>query len=145
MSGINGSNSIWTRLLPSALLLVSAVLVTALLMLPFSAGRTGSAGPNGLMLAGAICLVAAGAAELLACALHGRVAPLLLMLVGMAVRMLPPLAICVVLAARGMGGREYLPFIVYLLAFYLVTLALETWLTVSRLANQTSPSNRIAQ
>lgn len=129
----------------SALLLVSAVLVAALLMLPFSAGRVGSGGPNGLMLAAAICLATAGAAELLSCALHGGVSPLLLMLTGMAIRMLPPLAICVVLAARGANGREYLPFIVYLLAFYLVTLALETWLTVSRLASQTNSSSRTAQ
>jgi hypothetical protein len=38
-----------------------------------------------------------------------------------------------------------LAFIVYLLAFYLVTLALETWLAVGRLAPTSTPSHPIAR
>ncbi len=56
----------------------------------------------------------------------------------MAIRMVPPLAICVVLAAQGADGREHLAFIGYLLAFYLVTLAVETWLAVKRVRNHAS-------
>jgi hypothetical protein len=145
MSGTTGSNSTWTRLLHSAALIWCAVLFAALLMLPFASGRSGTGGPSGLMLAAAICLAAATIAESLACCLQDRIPPLMLMLLGMAIRMVPPLAVCVVLVERGASGPDHLPFVVYLLAFYLVTLALETWLTVSRLANRTSPSNRIAQ
>jgi len=100
---------------------------------------------SGLAVAAAICLVAGWIAELLAFMLHGRVMPLAVMLLGMAVRMLPPLGICVALAARGSSGRDHLAFIVYLLAFYLITLALETWLTVGRVAHTTAPTNPIAR
>ena len=42
------------------------------------------------------------------------------------------LAVCIGLAAFGQSGRQHLAFIGYLLTFYLVTLALETWLAVKR-------------
>ena len=51
----------------------------------------------------------------------------------MMVRMILPLGVCV--APRwpsGQSGRQHLAFIGYLLAFYIVTLALETWLAVKR-------------
>jgi hypothetical protein len=54
------------------------------------------------------------------------------MLVGMAVRIVPPLVICLVLAVQGASGRQHLAFIAYLLTFYCVTLAFETWLAVHR-------------
>lgn len=129
----------------SALMLSGCVLLVALLIAPFAAGKSGSGGPGGLALAAAICLLAGWAAESLSCVLHGRVTPLAVMLLGMAIRMAPPLGICLVLAAQGARGREHLAFIVYLLAFYLVTLAMETWLTVSRVAQATPQSNRTAR
>jgi hypothetical protein len=60
------------------------------------------------------------------------------MLVGMAVRMGPPLVICLVLAAQGANGREHLAFIVYLLLFYVATLAVETWLAAIRASKNAS-------
>jgi hypothetical protein len=122
------------RFVRAALLVGGCVLVVALAILPFAAGRSGTAGLGGVGLAAAICLLAAWAAEALAWMLDQRVSPLGLMLLGMAIRMLPPLAICVGLAAKGASGRQHMAFIVYLLAFYMVTLALETWLTVQRVA-----------
>jgi hypothetical protein len=129
----------------SALMLSGCVLLVALPIAPFAAGKSGSGGLAGLGLAAAICLLAGWAAESLSCVLHGRVTPLAVMLLGMAIRMAPPLGICLVLAAQGARGREHLAFIVYLLAFYLVTLAMETWLTVSRVAQATPQSNRTAR
>jgi hypothetical protein len=123
------------------LLLAGCVFAVALLLLPFAWGRTGSAGPVGLAIAGAVCLCAASVAEGLACLLQHRIAPLGVMLVGMAVRMVPPLGICLYMAAQGARGRENMTFIVYLLAFYLVMLALETWLTVKRVARGSAKLN----
>jgi len=120
-------------------------MLVALLIAPFAVGKSGSAGLAGLAIAAAICLVAGWIAESLALMLHDRVMPLAAMLLGMAVRMLPPLGVCLVLAARGSSGRDHLAFIVYLLAFYLVTLALETWLTVGRVAATASQTNSIAR
>lgn len=126
-------------------MLTGCVLVVALLLAPFAVVRTGSGGLGGLALAAAICLLAGWAAESFACILQNRVMPLALMLLGMTLRMVPPLGVCVALAAQGISGRAHLAFIFYLLAFYLVTLALETWLTVSRVAATNSPSTSIAR
>jgi hypothetical protein len=145
MSATNGSNTARASFLRSVLLLGGCVTLVALLIAPFAAGKSGSAGIAGLAVAAAICLFAGWIAELLAFMLHGFAMPLALMLLGMAVRMLPPLGICVALAAQRVSGREHLAFIVYLLAFYLVTLALETWLTVGRVASAAARTNSIAR
>jgi hypothetical protein len=128
-----------------AIALAACVFAVALVLFPFAWDRPGSGGPIGLAIAGAICLVAGWAAEGLAYLLHARVAPLSTMLLGMAIRMVPPLGICVALAAQGAGGREHLAFIGYLLAFYLVTLTLETWLTVKRVAHGSAKLNPAAR
>ncbi len=145
MSGTNSSKSTRVRFLRSALTLAGSVLMLALVLMPFAVGRSGSGGPGGLALAATICLVAGLVAESLAFLLHDRVMPVAVMLLGMAIRMVPPLGICIALAAQGAHGREHLAFIVYLLAFYLVTLALETWLTVARVAATHSHSTPIAR
>jgi hypothetical protein len=116
------------------------MLVVLLLILPFSVGRPGTAGPAGLAAAAAICLLAGWASEAVACYVLATRTPLVRMLVGMAIRMLPPLAVCLALAAQGASGRQHLPFVCYLLTFYLVTLALETWLAVGRAARWPSES-----
>ena len=145
MSAMNGSKATWANFLRSASLLAGCVLLVALLIAPFAAGKTGSGGLVGLSVAAAICLLAGWVAESVACWLQGRVTPLAVMLLGMAIRMVPPLGICVALAAQRASGREHLAFIVYLLVFYLVTLAMETWLTVSRVAPRSASSNSIAR
>jgi len=134
MSATTESESSRTSFWRSSLLVAGSVLVGGLALAPFAVTRNGSAGIGGLALAGVICLAAGLLAEGMAHLLGRSGSPLATMLLGMAIRMLPPLAVCMLLAAQGARGREHLAFIVYLLAFYLVTLALETWLNVSRLS-----------
>jgi hypothetical protein len=124
-----------------ALWLAGPVLVVALLLLPFALPRSGSGGPGGLAVASAVCLSAGWSAEATALALKGRVAPLTVMLLGMAIRLAPPMALCLVLVAARQGGQQHLAFIVYLLIFYVVTLAVETCLSVKRLGHTTSNMN----
>jgi hypothetical protein len=139
---IDDSRPLPTRgLLHPVLSLAGLTLAVALLLLPFALGRSDSGGVLGLALAAAICLVCGLVAEALSWGLGGQVNPLAVMLLGMSIRMLPPLALCVYLAASGQDGREHLAFIGYLLAFYLSTLALETYLTVKRIAKSAPKSN----
>jgi hypothetical protein len=70
-------------------------------------------------------------AEVAASALP-RTAPSGAVFVGMFVRMLIPLGVCMPILATGQHGRVYLFFVGYLLTFYMVTLALETWIAVKR-------------
>jgi len=127
-----------------ALVFVGCVCAVALLLLPLAWGRPGSGGPIGLAAAAAICLAAGWLAEGVSSMLHRSVAPLGVMLLSMGIRISVPLGICLVLAAQGASGRQYLAFIGYLLTFYLVTLALETWLTVKRVPRNSSHSNHNA-
>lgn len=128
-------------LLHPVLFVAGLTLVVALLLFPFALGRSASGGVAGLAVAAAICLAAGCIAEGVAWALARHVAPLGIMLFGMAIRMLPPLGVCVYLAASGQGGRQHLAFICYLLVFYFATLALETYLAVKRVAHLSSKSN----
>ncbi|MGD9637234.1 MAG: hypothetical protein AB7G28_23110 [Pirellulales bacterium] len=134
MSATTASEGSRTSFWRASLLLAGSVLVGGLALAPFAVSKSGSAGVGGVALAGAICLAAGLLAEGLAHLLGRSVSPLATMLLGMTIRMLPPLGICLFLAAQGARGREHLAFIVYLLAFYLVTLALETRLNVSRIS-----------
>src|SRR5262245_43010063 len=130
---IDDSNSSPFRgFLRPVLLLAACLFAIALPLLPFAWGRSGSAGLAGLAVAAGICFAVGSIAEGLACLLDRRVTPLVVMLIGMAVRMGPPLLVCLALAYQGARGREHLAFIGYLLTFYIGLLALETWLTVKR-------------
>jgi hypothetical protein len=144
MSGTNGAKALQTSCLNSALLVTAVLLVVALLIAPFASGRSGSGGLGGLTIAVAICLSTAWVSELVAALLVRHASPLAMMALGMVIRMVPPLAVCVWLAARGISGRDHLAFIFYLLAFYLVTLFLETWSSVARISASNSHSNSIA-
>jgi hypothetical protein len=90
----------------------------------------------GVVVAAVICLLSGLASEAFAATSWRNGSPLLAMLVGMAARMVPPLVICLALAAQGAQGRRHLAFVGYLLAFYFATLAFETWLAVKRVAAQ---------
>ncbi len=61
--------------------------------------------------------------------------PLVGLLLAMALRMLPPLVVCLLLALRG-NGADYLGFVIYLIVFYLLTLAAETFLSLRLMKNQ---------
>jgi hypothetical protein len=128
-----------------ALLLAGSLCAVALLLLPIAVTRTGSAGITGLVIAGGVCLLAGIAAEGIAVALAGRVTPVGIMLLGMGVRVLPPMAICIGLFAAGQSGRAHLAFIGYLLAFYLTTLTLETLAAVKRLGGEPSRCAQVSR
>jgi hypothetical protein len=122
-------------------LIAGCILLVALMLLPIALGRTGSGGPLGLAVAAAICLGTAWLSEALVYAMNRHLPPLALMLLGMGTRLLLPLGVCLALAVQGANGREYLAFLCYLLTFYLATLAVETWLTVRRVAGASTSLN----
>jgi hypothetical protein len=64
-----------------------------------------------------------------------RQQPFVGLLLAMALRMLPPLVVCLLLAQQG-SGAEYLGFVCYLILFYLLTLAAETLLSLQLLKNK---------
>jgi hypothetical protein len=119
----------------SALMLLACISVVALALIPIAWRGAGTGGLAGLAVAAGICLVAGLAAEAISTFLAHSGVPLAGAMVGMGVRMLPPLMLCVALAASGQSGRQHLPFICYLLAFYFATLVMETWLAVKRISH----------
>lgn len=127
--------------LHSAVWLAACVTGTAVLLLPIAWTKSGTGSPWGLAFAAAVCFVASLASELCALILTGSGSALASLAIGMGARMLPPLAVCLFLAAAGQNGREHLAFVCYLIAFYLVTLTVDTMLAVRRLAAPSSWRN----
>jgi hypothetical protein len=132
MDGITDEHRASRGFARSALALATCIVVVALLFIPFAMRQSGSAGLFGLGAAAAILLMSGLAAEGLATVFARLGTPLAALVIGMIARMTPALVICLVLALQGTHGRRHLAFICYLLAFYLATLALETWLAVKR-------------
>jgi hypothetical protein len=126
----------------SALILAGSIVPIAapLCLLSVLTGQSGSGGPLGVWIAAAICVFAGLAADGAAALVQRAGSTLAAMLAGMTLRLLPPLVVCLVLALRG-GGREHLPFVVYLLLFYLVVLSLDTWWAVQRVPGTPGHSN----
>jgi hypothetical protein len=122
------------------LLLTACVLAVALLLVPVAIQQDGTGGSLGLLVAALICWLSGLVADASALYLSRAVSPLAGMMSAMAVRMILPLTVCVALAAMGQGGRQHLAFIGYLVAFYIATLALETWLAVKRVAGPSPTS-----
>jgi hypothetical protein len=141
MPGLTNEQVAGHGFLRSALLVSAAVLLAGLLLAPFAARQTDMNGMLGLASAAAICLFAAWCAEGVGCALSRAGSHLAAMLLSMALRFVPPLAVCFVLAASGADGRQHFAFVCYLLVFYLATLAVETWLAVKRV-DVTSPKSK---
>ena len=102
--------------------------------------------PCVLWLQGLERFLEAGAAAIL-CSCSGVVAlaasswqtqlrqPLAGLLLAMALRSLPPLTVCLLLAIQG-EGEQFIGFISYLLVFYLVTLSIETFLSVKLISRK---------
>jgi hypothetical protein len=135
MHGLTEGQTTKHSFVRSALVLFALLLLAALLLAPFSFGHSGSRGPLGLAVASLVCLFSGLAAEAVSALLTRAGNPLGGTMVGMAIRMFPPLAICVALATTGQSGRQHIYFIFYLLAFYMVMLAAETWIAVRRAAS----------
>ena len=55
--------------------------------------------------------------------------PLVGLLLAMAIRMIPPLVVCLLMAVQSDAG-EYIGFVCYLLLYYLTTLAIETYISI---------------
>ncbi len=136
MHGLTSGPATHHSFLRTAIMLSACILVVALVIAPFSLMQTGSNGPVGLAVAAAICLLSGLAAETVAASM-GAASPLGSMLMGMFIRFFVPLGVCVAILASGQNPRSHLPFIGYLLTFYMVTLGIETWLAMKRL---TAPS-----
>jgi hypothetical protein len=141
MRGLTSGPATMHGFVRSAIILAACILAAALLLTPVALRLPGSGSISGLAVAAAICLlsglVAEGTSSFVA-----RTSPLAASLVGMMVRMILPLGVCAALLASGQNGRQHLAFIDYLLAFYMITLALETWLAVKRTASPASTSNQ---
>lgn len=141
MHGLTSGPATMHAFVRSAIMLSACTLAAALLLMPVAAGRDGSNGPLGLVVAAGTCLFSGLVAEA-AAGFMSRTSPLNGTLVGMMVRMFVPLSVCVAILASGQNGREHLYFIGYLLTFYMVMLGLETWLAVKRSSGPRSNSNR---
>lgn len=124
----------------AAMLLAVCIGAAALLLIPYATRQSGANGTAGLLLAAGLCFGCGLAAEGAALATGRGGNPLVGVLLGMAIRMAPPLAVCLLLVSQGAEGRQQLAFIVYLLALYGVTLMAETWLSVNRLQRRDSAS-----
>ena len=132
MPGSTSGQTTISDFLRSASLLIACIFVVALLLAPFALKSTGSAGPAGLAVAAAVCLFAGIGAEAISTVIARLGSPLAGAMLGMGIRMLPPLILCLGLAVSGQSGREHLAFVFYLLAFYFATLVMETVLAVKR-------------
>jgi hypothetical protein len=137
MRGLTSGSGTVHGFVRSATLLAAGILFVALLLAPFALRQPGSGGAVGLVIAATVCFVTGLLSESTA-ALLAKTNPLAATLVGMMVRMILPLAVCVVLAATGQNGRQHVVFIGYLLTFYIVTLAVETCLAVRRASGHSS-------
>jgi hypothetical protein len=118
----------------SILFVAGCVVLVGLALVPFAATLSGTNGVQGLALAAGLCIFAAVFAESIAFVQGRNGSHLIAMLLAMAVRDIPLLAICLALAVAGQTGEQHLGFVCYLLAFYLIALASETWLAVKRVS-----------
>lgn len=143
MGGWSNANAANRGFVRSAMILAGATLVIAvvLCLVAVATSQTGSGGPWGVAAAAAICLLGGWAAEGVATLVHRAGSPLGAFFAGMALRLFPPLLVCTFLAMQG-GGRQHLAFIVYLLTFYFMALALDTWWAVQRTAKSVPSNNR---
>ena len=121
--------------LRNATCLTCATGVMLVLLLPFAFWSSGSAGALEVLVASVICLLP-GLIALWFTSQTGDTNHVLFgLLFSMGLRLLPPLVICLALSLRSTGA-EYFSFICYLLLFYMVTLALETFLSVRLLRSE---------
>src|SRR5919205_198912 len=90
----------------SALMLLACICVVALVLVPVAINFSGSGGLGGLAVAAAVCLAAGFAAEAVSTFLARTGNTLAAAMVGMGIRMMPPLVLCVGLAASGENGRD---------------------------------------
>jgi uncharacterized membrane-anchored protein len=142
MHGLTNGQVANQGFLRSALVLAGCMTVVALLLLPIALRQTGTGSPLGLAAAGGLCLFSACLAELISCTLAKTGAHLVAVMISMGLRVTPPLAVCLLLAASGADGEQHLAFVGYLMAFYFVMLGAETWFAVKRAGGKFSNGDR---
>jgi len=115
--------------LRSATWLTCAIAALLVLLMPFALWNSGAVGAFEVLVAAVICLLPGLIALWFTSHAGDTNQVLFSLLFSMGLRLLPPLVICLALSLRSTGA-EYFSFICYLLLFYMVTLALETYLSV---------------
>jgi len=122
--------------------LVAAVLGVYALAAPVAGALSGPPGMGAAALAGALCLAGAVAALLVCRWLYDPRRAWKGVLAGMIPRMGIPLGVALFLQVRG-GPLVQAGLLYYLVAFYMVTLGLETAITLP--ANNPAPHTRVPQ
>ena len=131
----------------SVAVLAGVVGVVLLLLLPVAYWLRGSHGCYELTFAALICLLPGMVVLGIGCR-HSRAAShsspgqlreagqanLVALLLAMAVRLVPPLMIAMLVAIQG-ARSEWIGLIIYMLVFYMVTLTVETWLSIQSIHN----------
>ena len=112
------------------------VVALSVVAMPLAYGVSSWIGVRQALVAAGLCL-ATGIGAMVLVRWASRIEqPLIGMLGAMAIRMLPPLVVCLVLGSGDANARgDYGVFIASLLAYYLATLAVETWLSVGAASN----------
>ncbi|HVU90002.1 MAG TPA: hypothetical protein VHD36_21905 [Pirellulales bacterium] len=93
-------------------------------------------GSDGLVAAGIaalFCTLSAIGAQLIASLLAGPAYPVHATMLATMLRMAPPLFLCMLVGLRR-GPLTEAGIVFYMIGFYLVTLAVDTWLSVSRIS-----------
>ena len=119
-------------MLRNTALLTAAQLGVLCLILPIALWQQGNLGFLQCMAAWLLGWVPSLAALAISHRFLGTPQALLAILGGMALRAVPPLVVCLFLAMKG-SGQQWFHFICYLLVFYMVALAVETYLSVALL------------
>jgi hypothetical protein len=132
MSSAVGGQDMDRSFVRSAVVLTVCILATAALLLPVAIREQGTGNLAGLAFVTSMFLVSSWLSEAVSLRLHRSGSALVAMGLSMAIRTVPPLLVCLYLAARGYSGRENFALIGYLFAFYFVTLVVETRLAVKR-------------
>jgi hypothetical protein len=130
----------WTRHAGGVALWLTAV---GLILAPLVWALQGSLGLVALVAAASFCGASAIGAQLIATllagsALAGSASPIHAVMIAMLLRMVPPLALCAVVGLRR-GPLTDAGIVFYMIGFYLVTLAVDTWLSVRRISPAMSP------
>lgn len=117
-----------TGTLQSVAWLAAVVAIGLLLLLPVGYWQNGLHGVTEVVAAALISLFSGGLA-MAAFYRYRLQQPLVGLLLAMAIRLIPPLVVCLVIAANGMAA-VYFGFVCYLLTFFMACLAVETYLAV---------------
>jgi len=121
------------------MVLAGTALLSGLVVLAVAYAANGPAGLAAALFAAALCLVS-GVLSLFASSAASRATtPLGGLLIGMMIRMALPLAAVMAIYYRG-GWLVGAGMIYDVLAFYMITLAAETWIAVGRVSGVVSAS-----